>query len=570
MHVRDLPHPRKLSILAGVLLAMLLGALDATIVGPAMPNIVRELGGMSLLSWVFTIYSLTSTITIPIVGKLSDLYGRKWFYLGGITIFLTGSALSGAAGEPWLNSIFTSLTGAPQQMFQLILFRGIQGIGGGAMMANGMAIIGDLFEARERARYQGLMGAVFGLASVLGPPLGGWLTDSFTWRWIFYINIPIGVVALVVLATTMPRPEPGQQHRIDWLGAAALTAGLVPLLLALNWGGSVYAWGSGTVLGLLGFSALALGAFVFRELKASEPILDMTLFADRGFSASMVVLFLSGVGMFGAIMFLPTFMQVVLGASASSSGSLLMPMLIAMIASSILTGQLIARIGRYKVFGLLGMGVAALGMFLLSRITPEVSGLSLAIYMVLVGLGIGSTMPLFTISLQSQFPTRMGEVTGALQFFRSIGGTVGVALLGGVMNATFARELGTVLQTQKSNFGSAYPLLSKLAEEPGKLLNAGAMQALAASLPASAKPLLEPFFADVKVALTTGIANAFLWGAALMALAFVAMWFVREVPLFGKPHLDTVAEIGSELFAEEAVQPAEHEPHLMGEDVDAD
>ncbi len=569
MHVRDLPHGRKLSILAGVLLAMLLGALDATIVGPAMPNIVRELGGMSLLSWVFTIYSLTSTITIPIVGKLSDLYGRKWFYLGGITLFLAGSALSGAAGEPWLNATFTSLTGAPQQMFQLIFFRGIQGIGGGAMMANGMAIIGDLFEARERARYQGLMGAVFGLASVLGPPLGGWLTDSYSWRWIFYINIPIGIVALTVLAVTMPRPEPGQQHRIDWWGAAALTAGLVPLLLALNWGGSVYAWGSGQILGLLGAAAIALTAFVFRELNASEPILDVTLFTDRSFSASMTVLFLSGVGMFGSIMFLPTFMQVVLGRSASSSGSLLMPMLIAMIGSSILTGQLIARTGRYKAFGLVGMGVAALGMFLLSTITADVSGLSLAIYMVLVGAGIGSTMPLFTISLQSQFPARMGEVTGALQFFRSIGGTVGVALLGGVMNATFARELGVLLTEQKANFGTAYPMLAKLAEEPGKLLNAGAMQALAASLPPAAKPLLQPFFEDVKVGLTTGIATAFLWGSVLMALAFVAMWFVRETPLFAKPHLDTAAEIGSELFAEEAVQPSEHEPHAMGE-TDAD
>jgi EmrB/QacA subfamily drug resistance transporter len=438
------------------------------------------------------------------------------------------------------------------------------------MMANGMAIIGDLFEARERARYQGLMGAVFGLASVLGPPLGGWLTDSFTWRWIFYINVPIGIVALVVLATTMPRPEPGKQHRIDWWGAAALTAGLVPLLLALNWGGSVYAWGSGTILGLLAVAAVALAVFVFREIKASEPILDVTLFSDRGFAASMIVLFLSGVGMFGAIMFLPTFMQVVLGASASSSGSLLMPMLIAMIGASILTGQLISRIGRYKIFGLVGMGVAALGMFLLSRITPEVSGLSLAIYMVLVGLGIGSTMPLFTISLQSQFPTRMGEVTGAMQFFRSIGGTVGVALLGGVMNATFARELGVLLTEQKANFGSSFPVLVKLAEEPGKLLNAGAIEALAASMPPAARPLLEPFFADVKVALTTGIATAFLWGSLLMALAFVAMWFVREIPLFGKPHLDTAAEIGAELFAEEAVQPAEHEPHAVGNDADDD
>jgi EmrB/QacA subfamily drug resistance transporter len=570
MHLRDLPHGRKLAILSGVLLAMLLGALDATIVGPAMPNIVRELGGMALLSWVFTIYSLTSTITIPIVGKLSDLYGRKWFYLGGITLFLTGSALSGAAGEPWLNSIFTSLTGAPQQMFQLILFRGIQGIGGGAMMANGMAIIGDLFEARERARYQGLMGAVFGLASVLGPPLGGWLTDTFSWRWIFYINIPIGIVALVVLATTMPRPEPGQQHRVDWWGAAALTTGLVPLLLALNWGGSVYAWSSPTILGLLAFAALALVAFVFREIRASEPILDVTLFTDRSFSASMTVLFLSGVGMFGAIMFLPTFMQVVQGRSASSSGSLLMPMLLAMIGSSIATGQLISRTGRYKVFGLLGMGAAAVGMFLLSQLAPDTSNLMLATEMVLLGLGIGATMPLFTISLQSQFPARMGEVTGAMQFFRSIGGTVGVALLGGVMNATFARELGVLLTEQSANFGAALPTLAKLAEEPGKLLNSGAMEALAASLPAAARPLLEPFFADVRLALTTGIAEAFLWGSLMMALAFVAMWFVREIPLFAKPHLDTAAEIGAELFAEEAVQPSEHEPHAMGEDSDGD
>jgi EmrB/QacA subfamily drug resistance transporter len=570
MHMRDLPRGRKFSILAGVLLAMLLGALDATIVGPAMPTIVAELGGMALLSWVFTIYSLTSTITIPIVGKLSDLYGRKWFYLGGISIFLAGSALSGAAGEPWLNSIFTTLTGEPRQMFQLILFRGIQGIGGGAMMANGMAIIGDLFEARERARYQGLMGAVFGLASVLGPPLGGWLTDSFTWRWIFYINIPIGIVALVVLAVTMPRPEPGQQHRVDWWGAAALATGLVPLLLALNWGGSVYGWGSPTILGLLGFSALALLAFVVRELRASEPILDVRLFRDRSFSASMTVLFLSGVGMFGSIMFLPTFMQIVQGRSASGSGSLLMPMLIAMIGSSILTGQLIARTGRYKVFGLVGMGVAAIGMYLLSRLSADTTNLTLAFDMVCVGVGIGATMPLFTISLQSQYPSRMGEVTGALQFFRSIGGTVGVALLGGVMNAAFARELGVLLTEQSAKFGDAFPMLSKLAEEPGKLLNSGAIQAVSASLPAAARPLLQPFFEDVKVALTVGIAEAFLWGSVLMALAFVAMWFVREVPLFAKVHLDTAAEIGSELLAEEAVQPAEHEPRVMGECDDDD
>ena len=478
MHMRDLPQRRKMYILSGVLLAMLLGALDATIVGPAMPNIVRDLGGMSMLAWVFTIYSLTSTITIPIVGKLSDLYGRKWFYIGGISLFLLGSAMSGAAGEPIFNSLFRPLTGADNAMLQLIIFRGIQGVGGGMMMANGMAIIGDLFEPRERARYQGLMGAVFGLASVLGPPLGGWLTDAASWRWIFYINLPIGVLALTVLMVAMPRPEHGQQHRVDWWGATALTAGLVPLLLALNWGGSVYAWGSTTIVGLFVLALVALSVFVYRELHASEPILDVRLFGDRGFSASMTVLFLSGVGMFGSIMFLPLFMQVVQGRSASGSGALLMPLMLGMVFASIVTGQLISRTGRYKVFGLVGMGLASAGLFLLSRLGIATSNAQVVLAMVTVGAGVGITMPLFTISLQSQFPTRIGEVTGALQFFRSIGGTVGVALLGGVMNAAFARELTSLVARDAVKFGVAAPLLAKLTAEPAKLLNAGALQAI--------------------------------------------------------------------------------------------
>ncbi|MDP2012982.1 MAG: DHA2 family efflux MFS transporter permease subunit, partial [Actinomycetota bacterium] len=569
--VTEMSSARRRLGMTALLIAAAFMAADITITNVALPTIAAELAApMSSLQWVVDSYNITVAGLLLLGAGLGERYSRKGTFLAGISLFLAGSALSGAAGEPWLDSIFTSMTGEPRQMFQLILFRGIQGIGGGAMMANGMAIIGDLFEARERARYQGLMGAVFGLASVLGPPLGGWLTDTASWRWIFYINIPIGIVALAVLAVTMPRPEPGQQHRVDWWGAAALTAGLVPLLLALNWGGSVYAWNSPTVLGLLGFAALALFAFVVRELRASEPILDVTLFRDRSFTASMTVLFLSGVGMFGSIMFLPTFMQIVQGRSASGSGSLLMPMLIAMIGSSILTGQLIARTGRYKVFGLVGMGVAAVGMFLLSQLSAETTNLMLAFDMVCVGVGIGATMPLFTISLQSQHPTRMGEVTGALQFFRSIGGTVGVALLGGVMNAAFARELGVLLTEQSARFGDAFPLLSKLAEEPGKLLNAGAMERLASTLPAAARPLLQPFFEDVRVALTVGIAEAFLWGSVLMALAFVAMWFVREIPLFAKPHLETPAEIGSELLAEEAVQPSEHEPCAMGECDDDD
>jgi len=547
MHLRDLPQKRKMSILAGILLAMLLGALDATIVGPAMPQIVQELGGMQLLAWVFTIYSLTSTIAIPIVGKLSDLYGRKWFYLGGITLFLVGSALSGAA----------------QSMTWLIVARGVQGLGGGMMMANGMAIIGDLFDPRERGKYQGLMGAVFGLASVVGPAVGGWLTDVASWRWIFYVNLPIGVLGLVVLFVALPKPEHGHQHTVDWWGAVALTAGLIPLLLALNWGGSVYAWDSATIMGLFVTAAVALGAFLLIERRAAEPTLDLALFRDRGFSASMAVLFLSGVGMFGSIMFLPLFMQVVQGRSASSSGALLMPMMISMVLASIITGQLISRTGRYKVFGIVGLAVAAIGMLLLSGIGVDTTNTAVITYMALIGAGIGVTMPLFTISLQSQYPSRMGEVTGALQFFRSIGGTVGVALLGGVMNASFADELGVLLARDASKFGAAGPILSKLAEEPARLLNAGALQAVLGSLPPELQPLVGAFFADVKAALATGISHTFLYSFVLMALAFVAMFFVREVPLAARPKLDTPAEVGAELLAEEAVQPAEHEPIVV-------
>ena len=565
MQLRDLPQKRKMSILAGVLLAMLLGALDATIVGPAMPKIVQDLGGMAMLSWVFTIYSLCSTISIPIVGKLSDLYGRKWFYLAGIVIFMVGSALSGASGEPWLNSLVTTLTGDPNSMLQLIVFRGIQGVGGGMMMANAMAIIGDLFEPRERARYQGLTGAVFGLASVFGPAVGGWLTDSLSWHWIFYINVPFGIVALGVLAAVMPRPESGQSHRIDGWGATALTAGLVPLLLALNWGGSEYGWSSPTIMGLIAAAAVALALFVFRELRASEPILDMRLFRDRSFSASMVVLFLSGVGMFGSIMFLPTFMQIVQGKSASNSGALLTPMMIAMIGGSILTGQLIARTGRYKAFGLVGLAVAAGGMFWLSRLQVDTGSLGVVVPMVLVGAGIGVTMPLFTISLQAQFRHRIGEVTGALQFFRSIGGTVGVALLGGVMNSAFARELGTLIAGQKASFGPAFPMLQQLAVDPSKLLNADAAKLLAEKVPASMQPLLGKFFEDVKLALSTGITTSFFWGFVLMGVAFLGMFLVREVPLFAKPHLDSASEIATEIGVEESYQPSNHEPVVVGE-----
>lgn len=561
MYLRDLPKRQKMTVFAGVLLALLLGALDQTIVGPAMPNIVTELGGMELLAWVFTIYSLTSTIAVPIVGKLSDLYGRKWFYVGGISIFLFGSILCGAAGSGVVHTLMDSL--GLSAMMQLIIARGIQGIGGGMMMANGMAVVGDLFDARERGKYQGFTGAIFGLASVVGPMVGGWLTDVASWRWIFYVNIPLGLLAVGVLMYAMPRPERGQSHAIDWWGTTALVVGLVPLLLALNWGGSEYEWISATILGLMAFAAVMTAVFIGIERKAKEPIIDVTMFKDGSFTASMLVLFFSGVGMFGSIMFLPTFMQVVQGASAANSGMLLAPMMISMVVGSIVCGQLISRTGRYKIPGVLGLSLATVGMFLLSMIGVDTGHATIVVDMMMIGFGVGITMPLFAIALQSQFPTRIGEVTASVQFFRSIGGTVGVALLGGVMNAEFADNLEAATVKHADKLGTIAPMLEKLAQKPSELLNAGVMDKIAAQVPQQAQAALGIFVADLKIALADAIAHSFLIGSALMALAVIAMVFVQERPLAARPKFDTAERIGADLAVEEAVIPAEHEPVLV-------
>ncbi len=431
--------------LIGVFLAIFLAALDQTIVATALPNIVVELRGTNLYAWVATSYLLASTVALPIFGRMAELVARKWVLLISVAIFLAGSALSGASTS----------------MVALIAFRAVQGIGSGGIFAVGVTVLGLLFPPRQRGRIQGLFGAVFGIANVLGPWLGGLLTEHFSWHWIFYVNMPFGLIALYFIAVHMPRMQPSVRHRFDFSGALAIAMMTIPLLLALSWGGNTYAWSSPQIIGLFALSAVGIVLFIVAELRNPEPLFVLSLFEGQTFRWAMLGSFFYGAAFLGALLFLPFYLVQVQGISLTDSGLSLTPLTLGVVAGSFITGQLASRLGRYKgllVFGLLGLSIALFGFHLL--LTLHTPLWQIWAVMVLIGLGMGPGMPTYTLAVQNAVPVnRIGQASSGAMFFRQIGSSMGAALMGAVlvttMQADVPKYLPASMKTSQTQFSSS-------------------------------------------------------------------------------------------------------------------
>lgn len=584
------------SVLAALMITLLLSALDQTIVGTALPTIIDELKGVNNYTWVVTAYLLTSTTVIPMVSKLSDQFGRKWFLLTAVVIFLAGSALSGAS----------------QTMTQLIGFRALQGIGGGMLASLVFTLVGDIFTPAERARWQGLFSGVFGLASVIGPALGGWITDNTSWRWVFYVNVPTGILALILLFFFLPSNisvrtvATGQNafKRIDWVGAFTSASATVLLLLGLTWGGATYPWASWQVIGALAGAGVLYIAFIIAETRVSDPILPLDLFKSQVFTAGALLALLVGMLLFGVVIYLPIYLQGVLGIKATNSGLEITPLVVSLAIAAALVGFLISRVGRYQFIAIIGAIVVIGGVYLLSTMGVSTDQQTVVLFMIVVGVGLGLLQPVMTLAVQNAIPLqRLGAGTGAVTYLRTLGSALGVAIIGTIVTNTSEPYLNPRLD----KIQGASQLVTAARQAEGTLTNSQALQPLLtdqnireqalhhaqqiattqatqaavaqataqvptdtpnyaeviagikaqvtaqvqATVPGQVKQLFDQVLAVGKDALAHGIHTAFLSSLVIGVALLVVTFFLKDMPLVGGRRRVSMAEGAEALIAEE-------------------
>ena len=536
-HIQTFSNDERRLTLTALMIVFLLGALDQTIVSTAMPRIVAQLKGLNLYAWVTTGYLLTSTVMVPIWGKLSDLHGRKPVLLAGIGIFLIGSWLSGLSGE------FGPLPLLGGGMSQLIVFRAIQGIGGGALFTTAFAIIADLFEPRERGKFSGLFGATFGLASVIGPVVGGFFTEHATihpfghviegWRFIFYLNLPLSLLSMFMIVVKMPKLQHRGGGAIDYLGAALIIMAFVPLLLAMSWGGHDYAWASPQIIGLLVFAALSLAALVFIELRVPEPIVPMELFSNRVYSTANAASFIVNMAFMGVVTFLPLFMQVGQGVAATKSGLALLPMMGGLIFASTVTGFLVSKTGLYKPFMLGGVAILMAGVYLLTSIGPDTTLVGIGWRLLIVGLGLGPSQSLYSLAIQNAVPPhQIGVATSGSQFFRQIGSTIGVALFGALLTHDIGDELARRAPPEAAGVHQSVDI--------GKLQAMALAQAAPPEVRAKSPPVSPAMLQATRESFAVSIVNVFQVALVVIGLGAVIILFIPTVPM--RPRAERMAE----------------------------
>lgn len=513
--------PRQVKLtLIGVMFAMFLASLDQTIVATAIPRIMAELDGFDRVTWVSSAYIVASTSVVLITGAVSDVYGRKWLYVGGIAIFLLGSVLAALSGS----------------MTALIISRGIQGLGGGMIMALSFVTIGDLFPPDERAKYQGIIAAMFGISSVLGPTLGGFITDQLSWEWIFLVNIPLGIPIILLFIKLFPNgKKDGPRRSIDVGGAVLIVLAIVPALLGLSWGGNQYEWSDPLVVGSLAFGAVMAAVFALYETRVSDPILPLAVFKNRIVGIALFVTLLTGFAMFGAIFFVPLLFQGVFGASPTASGSFLTPMMLGIVFGAALSGQILSRTGgHYRIQGIVGLSIMAIGTFMLSQVNGNTTHAYALTSAVIMGFGLGTSFPLYTIAIQNGVPQQyLGIATSSAQFFRSVGGSIGLAVFGSFMVRQFKDGMQANLPDEA--FEKVPPqLLNQITSNPNALLSpesSGSLRDAFAATGESGAVLGNQVFAAIRESLAGSIGDVFFLAFAVVVVGVIATAFIREVPL---------------------------------------